>query len=101
MWIAQTVSIRVAVSRHHAAPATMGTQSQRDRRDEIQRAENRCRDPNERDQMYDRQHPRVVEKPGDAARIDRDRRKGERERDVRDAKIEDGQEPRRQAVVKR
>jgi hypothetical protein len=35
--------------------------------------------------MYDRQHPRVVEKPGDAARIDRDRRKGERERDMRDA----------------
>ena len=56
--------------------------AQGDRSDQIERAEDRRRDPAQRDELDDAEHQGVIEETGDAMGIHRDGAKSECERDV-------------------
>ena len=75
--------------------------AQRDRPDDVERPEDGGGNPAERHEVHDRQHPRVVEEAGHAARIERHRQARQRKRDVRDPEVEDRQQARRQLAAGR
>ena len=70
--------------------------AQSDRSDNVERPEDGGGNPAERDQVHNRQHPRVIEEARDAPRIERHRQAGQRKRNMSDGEVEDRQQARRQ-----
>ena len=77
-------------------PSRRNPDAQGDRTDDVERAQDGGGDPPERHEMDDPEHASVVEEARYASRVGRDREAGQRQRDMRDAEVQNRKQTRRQ-----